>query len=123
MERVLGLDVHAASCTLAVISQSGKRLTDFPIETNGKALVEAIRRIPGRKHLVFEEGIQSAWLYETLSPHVDEIVVTGIPESRGQKSDRRDAYVAEKLRTGRSRGGSSRRPGSSARCASSRGCT
>ena len=60
MERVLGLDVHAASCTLAVISQAGKRLTDFPIETNGHALVEAIRRIPGRKHLVFEEGIQSA---------------------------------------------------------------
>ena len=101
MERVLGLDVHAASCTLAVVSQSGKRQTDFPIETNGHALVEAIRRIPGRKHLVFEEGIQSAWLYETLSPHVDEIVVAGIPESRGQKSDRRDAYgLAEKLRTG-----------------------
>ena len=52
MERVLGLDVHAASCTLVVISQAGKRLTDFPIETNGHALVEAIRRIPGRKHLV-----------------------------------------------------------------------
>ena len=101
MERVLGLDVHAASCTLAVISQAGRRLTDFPIETNGQALVEAIRRIPGRKHLVFEEGIQSAWLYETLSPHVDEIVVAGITESRGQKSDRRDAYgLAEKLRTG-----------------------
>ena len=101
MERYLGLDVHAASCTLAVVSQAGKRLTDFPIETNGHALVEAIRRIPGRKHLVFEEGIQSAWLYETLSPHVDEIVVAGITESRGQKSDRRDAYgLAEKLRTG-----------------------
>jgi transposase len=101
MERYLGLDVHAASCTLAVISQAGKRLTDFPIETNGQALVEATRRIPGRKHLVFEEGIQSAWLYETLSPHVDEIVVAGIPSSCGQKSDRRDAYgLAEKLRTG-----------------------
>jgi transposase len=57
--------------------------------------------IPGRKHLVFEEGLQSAWLYETLSPHVDEIVVAGVTESRGQKSDRRDAYgLAEKLRTG-----------------------
>jgi transposase len=101
MERYLGLDVHAASCTLAVISQAGKRLTDFPIETNGEALVEAIRRIPGRKHLVFEEGAQSAWLYETLCPHVDEVVVAGVTESRGQKSDKRDAYgLAEKLRTG-----------------------
>ncbi len=35
MERYLGLDVHAASCTLAVISQTGKRLKDPPVETNG----------------------------------------------------------------------------------------
>ena len=101
MERYIGMDVHAASCTLAVISQTGKRLKDFPVETNGQALVEAIRMIPGRKHLVFEEGLQSAWLYETLSPHVDEIVVAGITESRGPKSDKRDAYgLAEKLRVG-----------------------
>jgi len=101
MERYIGMDVHAASCTLAVISQAGKRLKDLPVETNGQALVEAIRMIPGRKHLVFEEGLQSAWLYETLSPHVDEIVVAGITESRGPKSDKRDAYgLAEKLRVG-----------------------
>ena len=75
MQRYIGLDVHAASCTLAVISQAGKRLKDFPVETNGQALVEAIRMIPGRKHLALEEGLQSAWLYETLSRHVDEIVV------------------------------------------------
>jgi hypothetical protein len=57
--------------------------------------------IPGHKHLVFEEGLQSAWLYETLSPHVDEIVVAGMTESRGPKSDKRDAYgLAEKLRVG-----------------------
>ena len=71
------------------------------LETNGRALVEAVRLIPGRKHLVFEEGAQSAWLYEILSPHVDEAVVAGVAKSRGQKDDRRDAYgLAEKLRTG-----------------------
>jgi hypothetical protein len=43
MERYLGLDVHAASCTLAVISERGRKLRDFPVETNGQALVEAIR--------------------------------------------------------------------------------
>jgi transposase len=101
MERYIGMDVHAASCTLAVISDKGRKLRDFPVETNGQALVEAVRMIPGRKHLVFEEGLQSAWLYETLSPHVDELVVTGITESRGPKSDKRDAYgLAEKLRVG-----------------------
>lgn len=101
MERYIGLDVHAASSTLAIVSQTGKRLKDFPVETNGRALVEAIRMVPGHKHLVLEEGTQSAWLYETLSPHVTEIVVAGVTESRGQKTDTSDAYrLAEKLRVG-----------------------
>ena len=105
MQRYIGMDVHAASCTLAVISQTGKRLKDFPVETNGQALVEAVRMIPGHKHLVFEEGLQSAWLYETLSPHVDEIVVAGITESRGPKSvgrrsipDSRDSRLRDGFR-------------------------
>ncbi len=124
MERYIGLDVHAASCTLAVVSEKGRKLRDFPVETNGQALVEAVRMIPGHKHLVLEEGLQSAWLYETLSPHVDEIVVTGVTQSRGPKSDKRDAYgLAEKLRVGTSTRPFSRHPVSSRSCASSHGPT
>jgi hypothetical protein len=124
MERYIGLDAHAASCTLAVISQTGRRLKDFAVETNGQALVEAVRMIPGQKHLVFEEGLQSAWLYETLCPHVDEAVVVGITESRGPKSDKRDAYgwprsFVWELSTSES----SKRRGSLHGCASSRGST
>ena len=101
MERYIGMEVHAGSCTLAVISEKGRKLKDFPVETNGQALVEAVRMIPGHKHLVMEEGLQSAWLYETLNPHVDEIVVAGITMSRGPKSDKGDAYgLAENLRVG-----------------------
>ena len=29
MERYIGMDVHAASCTLAVISEKGRKLKDF----------------------------------------------------------------------------------------------
>jgi hypothetical protein len=50
VESYIGPGVHAASCTLAVISEAGKRLGDFPVETDGRALVEAIRMIPGHKH-------------------------------------------------------------------------
>jgi transposase len=71
------------------------------VETQGSALVGYLRSIPGRKHLCLEEGTHSAWLYEILSPHVEEIVVAGINESRGQKSDELDAFRrAEELRTG-----------------------
>ena len=100
MQRYIGLDAHAASCTLAIISETGRRLRDFPVETNGAALVEAIRAVAGPRHLIFEEGTHSAWLYETLERHVDAILVTGVSNSRGAKCDARDAYaLAEKLRT------------------------
>ena len=101
MERYLGLDVHAESSTLVVLSAAGKRIGEHVLETNGHALVEAIRAIPGRKHLCFEEGTQSAWVYEILSPHVHDAVVTSVRGARGPKSDARDAgSLAEKLRTG-----------------------
>ncbi len=101
MERYIGLDAHGRSCTFGVIGPSGRKLRHDVVETTGTALVEYLRRIPGRKHLCLEEGTQSAWLYEILSPHVVEIVVAGIRESRGQKSDVLDAFRrAEELRTG-----------------------
>ena len=104
MERYVGLDAHAQSCTLAVMGASGRRLGSRVVETNGKALKEAIRGIAGRIHLCLEEGTQSAWLYEILAPEVSEIVVM-VPEAcRGSKDDLRDAWSrADDLRTGRIR--------------------
>ena len=101
MERYIGLDPHGTSCTFGVIGPSGRKLRSDVVETNGAALVSYLRSIPGRKHLCLEEGTQSAWLYEILSPHVAEIVVASVCESRGQKSDLVDALQrAEELRTG-----------------------
>ncbi len=101
MKRYIGLDVHAASTTFAVIGESGRRLGTHVVETNGQALVELIKTIPGNKHVCLEEGTQSAWMYEVLSPHAEEVVVAMVPESRGQKSDEKDAFqLAEQLRTG-----------------------
>ena len=101
MERYIGLDVHAASTTFAVIGESGKRLGTHVIETNGQALVEQLKTIPGKRHVCLEEGTQSTWLYEILTPHAEEVVVVVVPESRGQKNDAKDAFdLAEQLRTG-----------------------
>lgn len=102
MERYIGLDVHAASCTAAVIDARGKRVgTPHVLETNGKVLVEFLKLQPGTLHVCLEEGTQSTWLAEILTPHVAELVVTHVSESRGPKDDARDAYtLAERLRTG-----------------------
>jgi hypothetical protein len=101
MEKYIGLDVHAASCTAAVVDVRGKRLGSHVIETNGQALVEFLKTHVGTLHLCMEEGTQAAWLVEILSPHVAEVVVTHVAESRGQKSDEHDAFgLAEQLRAG-----------------------
>jgi len=101
MDRYIGIDAHSQSCTLAVVGPSGRRLKSQLVETNGKALVEALKSIPGRKHLCLEEGTQSEWLHEILAPHVEEIVVTVPPKRSGQKDDLGDAFArAEELRVG-----------------------
>ena len=44
MEHCIRMDVYAASCTLAVVSEKGRKLKDFPVEANGQASVEATPR-------------------------------------------------------------------------------
>jgi len=102
MDRYVGLDAHAKTCTIAVLSRSGKRLKSMVVETNGRALVDAVKGIAGDVHLCLEEGTQSAWLHEILSPFTCELVVIVPEKKRGPKDDLRDAWSrAEDIRVGR----------------------
>ena len=100
MHKFAGLDVHASSCTLGVMNRNGKHLGCQVVETNGEALINAIKATPGRLHLCVEEGTQSSWLVEILSPFVEDLVVIGRRKrSSGPKNDMRDAFdLADKLR-------------------------
>ena len=57
MDRYIGMDVHAASCTIAVVGPSGRKLGSQVVETNGQALVEAVRAIPQPRHLYRSRGV------------------------------------------------------------------
>jgi transposase len=101
MDRFIGLDVHASSCTFGVVGPGGKRLRSQVVETNGEALVTFLKTVPGTLHLCLEECTQSSWLAEILGPHVDQLVVAGLGQtaSKGAKDDQRDAFcLADKLR-------------------------
>lgn len=101
MDRYIGIDVHKESCTVVVLGPTGKRLREAQVETNGKALRAFLATIAGRKHLCIEEGTHAEWIYETLEPAVDEIVVTIPDKEAGQKSDSLDAWKrADELRRG-----------------------
>lgn len=102
MRRYLGGDVHSTSCTFVQVDARGKRLREDVVETNGRALVDYVRSIPGEVHLCIEEGEWSQWLYELLSPEVAEMAVVRADEKRGDKSDRKDAFgLAVQMREGR----------------------
>lgn len=101
MERYIGLDAHTSSCTLAVVSERGKRLGSHVVETNATALIEVLRAIAGQRHLCLEEGTLANWLHEILEPHVERCVVAAVRERCGEKNDQRDAFaLAEALRLG-----------------------
>jgi signal transduction histidine kinase len=70
-----------------VVGPSGKRLRSQVVETSARPLIEEVRAVAGRRHLCLEEGTLAGWLYEMLEPHVHELVVVGVSESRGQKND------------------------------------
>lgn len=101
MDRYIGLDVHATSCTAGIVDARGKKLGDHVVETNGESLVQFFKMQAGTVHLCLEEGTQAGWLVEILSPHVAELAVIRERRSRGQKSDKIDSFgLANKLRTG-----------------------
>jgi transposase len=102
MDKYIGIDVHAASCSIAVVDARGKHVGLHVVATSGQEIVECLQAIAGQKHVCFEEGAQSGWLYEVLEPHAVEVVVAGVSAtSRGPKDDKRDAFgLAGDLRLG-----------------------
>jgi len=102
MHRYIGLDAHASSCTLGVMTPSGKRVGSHVVETNARRLIEAVRQVPQPRHICLEEGTLSEWLPEVLSPHAERVVaVAAGSESRGSKDDRPNAFgLTEGLRLG-----------------------
>lgn len=104
MERYIGIDAHAESCTVAVMGPSGKRIRQQILDTQAKVLIEFLKGLAGDKYVCLEEGALAEWLVEALSPHVKEISVVQPKEHRGTKSDAADAWALAELIRVRGRG-------------------
>ena len=101
MERYIGIDAHKESCTVAVMGPTGRRLKELRVETNARALKEALKSVSGERHVCLEEGEFSAWLFEVLEPLSERTVVVQPPKREGSKSDSLDAWArADELRRG-----------------------
>lgn len=97
--RYIGIDVHSSSCTIAVMGATGKRLREWQVETDHRALVEAVKGVAGDRYVCFEEGTLSDWLYQALEPAAKEVEVIQPLKRRGTKNDSVDAWAcAEAMR-------------------------
>ena len=113
-EKYIGMDVHQATISVAVMDAQGKLIMECLLETKAATMVEFIQGLRGTLSLTFEEGTSAAWLHDLLKPHVSRLVVCDPRKAallkEGNKSDRIDARkLAELLRTNQLQGGVPRR--------------
>jgi transposase len=102
-EKYIGLDVHQATISVAVLDSSGKLLMESILETSAATILQFLAGLRGRLVVTFEEGTCATWLYDLLMPHVAQLVVCNPRKNAllnaGNKSDRIDARkLAELLR-------------------------
>jgi len=102
-EKYIGMDVHQATISVAVMDSKGKVIMECVLETKAATIVEFIQGLHGGISVTFEEGTSAAWLHDLLKPHVRRLVVCDPRKNAllkdGSKSDRIDARkLAELLR-------------------------
>ena len=104
-KKYIGIDVHQATISVAVMDSAGKVVMDSVIETKAATILEFIHGLRGSLWVSFEEGTGAAWLYELLKPHVTKVVVCNPRKNAllkaGNKNNRVDARkLADLLRGG-----------------------
>jgi len=102
-EKYIGMDVHQATISVAVMDSSGKLIMECILETKAATILEFLDGLRGSLSVTFEEGTSAAWLHDLLKPHVSRLVVCDPRKNAllkdGSKSDRIDARkLAELLR-------------------------
>lgn len=103
--KYIGLDVHQATISVAILDSAGKLVMEAILETKAETILQFICGLRGSLHVTFEEGTCAAWLYELLQSRVTQVVVCDPRKNAllksGNKNDRIDARkLADLLRTG-----------------------
>jgi transposase len=100
----IGLDAHSRTCTAVVVDERGEIKLRETFNTSEAGLLGFLAKIPGEKHLTFEECHLAQWLYVVLKDAVDKLIVCNpvyLAKKPGAKTDLRDAlHLAQELRTG-----------------------
>src|SRR5579872_7318130 len=103
--KYIGLDVHQATISAAVLDSTGKLVMECVLETKAETILQFIDGLRGSLHVTLEEGTCASWLHDLLKPHVTEVLVCDPRKNAllkaGSKNDRIDARkLADLLRSG-----------------------
>src|SRR6266571_8553428 len=66
-EKYIGLDVHQATISVAVMDSKGKVVMESILETKAATILEFFAGLRGTLLVTFEEGTWAAWLYDCMS--------------------------------------------------------
>src|SRR5580704_15997849 len=91
--KYIGMDVHQATISVAVMDSAGKLILESILETKAATILQFLGGLRGSLLVTFEEGTSAAWLYDLLKPHVANVLVCEECSIKGwQQSDRIDAW-------------------------------
>ncbi len=93
--KYIGLDVHQATISAAVLDSAGRLVMEAVLETKAETILQFLQGLRGSLHVTLEEGTCAAWLHDLLKPHVAQVLVCDPRKNAlikaGNKSDRIDA--------------------------------
>ena len=64
--KYIGLDVHQATISVAVLDSAGTLVMEAILETKAKTILQIIVGLRGSLHVTLEEGTCAAWLHDLL---------------------------------------------------------
>ena len=62
--KYIGLDVHQATISVAVLDSAGKLVMEAILETKAETILQFIHGLRGSLHVTLEEGTCAAWLHD-----------------------------------------------------------
>ena len=93
--KYIGLDVHQATISVAVLDSGGRLVMEAVLATKAETILQFIHGLRGSLQVTLEEGTCAAWLHDLLKPHVAHVLVCDPRKNAllkaGNKSDRIDA--------------------------------
>jgi transposase len=92
--KYIGMDVHQATISVAVMDSTAKLILESILETKAATILQFLGGLRGSLLVTFEEGPSAAWLYDLLKPHVANVLVCD------PRTDRIDARKLAELLCG-----------------------